>query len=157
MQLTKQIGEYLACAEICRRGYIATSFTGNVPEFDILAADKYGNTVSAQVKTIKSGSWQLDAGKFLDIELENGKKQIIKGKKKVPNSHIIYIFIKLIKQGEDEFYIIKLLDLQDIIYKHHSSYLKKHSGIRPKNPKSKHIGIKESELINHKGNWNLFK
>ena len=40
MQLTKMIGEYLVCAELCRRGLLATTFTGNVPEFDILATDK---------------------------------------------------------------------------------------------------------------------
>lgn len=36
-QLTKQTGEYLVCAELCRRGYIASSFTGNVPEYDVIA------------------------------------------------------------------------------------------------------------------------
>ena len=40
IQLTKMIGEYLVCAELCRRGLLATTFTGNVPEFDILATDK---------------------------------------------------------------------------------------------------------------------
>ena len=40
MQLTKMAGEYLVCAELCRRGLLATTFTGNVPEFDILATDK---------------------------------------------------------------------------------------------------------------------
>ncbi len=40
MQLTKMIGEYLLCAELCRRGLLATTLTGNVPEFDILASDK---------------------------------------------------------------------------------------------------------------------
>lgn len=38
-QLTKQVGEYLACAELCRRGYITTSFTGNVPDFDVLVVN----------------------------------------------------------------------------------------------------------------------
>ena len=35
--LTKQIGEYLVAAELGRQGLIATTFTGNVPDFDILA------------------------------------------------------------------------------------------------------------------------
>jgi hypothetical protein len=30
-KLTGQIGEFLACAELGRRGFVATSFTGNVP------------------------------------------------------------------------------------------------------------------------------
>jgi len=35
LQLTKQTGEYLVCAELCRKKFIATSFTGNVPDYDI--------------------------------------------------------------------------------------------------------------------------
>jgi len=30
MQLTKQVGEYLASAELCRRGLISTTFTGHL-------------------------------------------------------------------------------------------------------------------------------
>lgn len=32
-KLAGQVGEYLVCAEFGRRGLIATSFTGNVPDF----------------------------------------------------------------------------------------------------------------------------
>jgi hypothetical protein len=35
--LTKQTGEYLVAAELSRRGFIATTFTGNVPHYDIVA------------------------------------------------------------------------------------------------------------------------
>jgi hypothetical protein len=41
-QLTKQVGEYLVAAEVCRRGFIATTFTGNVPHYDIIASDGSG-------------------------------------------------------------------------------------------------------------------
>jgi len=40
MQLTKMLGEYLVCAELCRRESLAATFTENVPEFDIFAAYK---------------------------------------------------------------------------------------------------------------------
>ncbi len=40
MQLTKMAGEYLVCAELCRRGLLATTLMGNVPEFDTFATDK---------------------------------------------------------------------------------------------------------------------
>ena len=42
VQLTRQIGEYLAAAELGRRGWIATTFTGSVPGFDILAVNPDG-------------------------------------------------------------------------------------------------------------------
>ncbi len=38
-KLAGQIGEFLVCAELGKRGIIATSFTGNVPEFDLIVAE----------------------------------------------------------------------------------------------------------------------
>jgi hypothetical protein len=44
-KLAGQIGEYSVCAELGRRGIIATSFTGNVPEFDLIVADESLKTI----------------------------------------------------------------------------------------------------------------
>ena len=41
-QLTKQIGDYLVTAELGRLGLIATTFTGNVPHYDISACNPTG-------------------------------------------------------------------------------------------------------------------
>lgn len=135
-QLTKQVGEYLVSAELCRREFVATTFTGNIPEFDILAVNGSNETIPLRVKTIKQSTWQLNAGNYLDIEIQDDTdlKQIIKGIKQLtPN--IIYVFVKLIGRGKDDFYIIKIKDLQDIIFKGYSKYLDKHKGRRPKNSK----------------------
>ena len=35
-QLTKQRGEYLVAAELARRGLLVATFSGNVPDFDLL-------------------------------------------------------------------------------------------------------------------------
>ena len=43
--LTKQTGEYLVAAELSRREFIATTFTGNVPSYDIVAVDDRGGHV----------------------------------------------------------------------------------------------------------------
>jgi hypothetical protein len=51
-QLTKQVGEYLVAAEVCRRGFIATTFTGNVPHYDIIASNASGRHQAIQVKAI---------------------------------------------------------------------------------------------------------
>ena len=37
-KLVGQTGEYLVAAELGRRGLIATTFKGNVPDFDIIAS-----------------------------------------------------------------------------------------------------------------------
>lgn len=72
VQLTRQIGEYLAAAELGRRGWIATTFTGSLPGFDILAVNPDGRVLEVQIKAIRSASWQLNAGQFLDIEIRDG-------------------------------------------------------------------------------------
>ena len=139
-QLTKQTGEYLVCAELCRRGYIATSFTGNVPDYDVIAVDTNNRAIQIQVKTINIGTWQLNAKNYLDIKITEDKRQLIK-KKDCPNKELIFIFVKLNDQGNDEFYIIKLKDLQEIIFSGYKFYLDSHNGKRPKNPSSTHTGI----------------
>jgi hypothetical protein len=80
MQLTRQIGEHLVAAELGRLGYIAAPFAGNVPMYDLLAADSRGYATPVQVKAINGGSWQFSADSFLNIEVVNGE-QVVKGTK----------------------------------------------------------------------------
>ena len=54
-QLSKQLSENLVTAELARRGVIATPFSGNVPDFDILAF-KNGKSTPIQVKSAKTGN-----------------------------------------------------------------------------------------------------
>jgi hypothetical protein len=44
-KLAGQVGEFLVCAELGRRGFIATSFAGNVPEFDLIVANDTLRTI----------------------------------------------------------------------------------------------------------------
>ena len=153
-QLTKQIGEYLVAAELCRRGLIATTFTGNVPDFDIIATNEAFVTIPIQVKTIRQGAWQLDAKKFLNIAIHNGVQRII-NKLNLPNPSMICIFVKLISQGNDEFYICRLAELQEIIFEVHSQCLEKHGGRRPRNENSTHTAVNPKLLERFKDNWDL--
>ncbi len=45
--------------------------------------------------------------------------------------------------------------LKDNIHKTHQEYLKKHGGIRPGNPESKHHAIEESRLEQWKDRWDI--
>jgi Holliday junction resolvase-like predicted endonuclease len=58
-KLAGATGEYLVAAELSRRGMIATTFTGNVPHYDIIASDETGRHVSVQVKASRGTSWQF--------------------------------------------------------------------------------------------------
>jgi hypothetical protein len=85
--LTKQAGEYLVAAELSRRGYIATTFTGNVPYYDIIAVDDSGGHVVVQVKAIAGKSWQFNATDFAEIEMQ-GQRQIVRCERKEPISRL---------------------------------------------------------------------
>ncbi len=155
-QLTKQIGEYLVAAELCRRGLIATTFTGNVPDFDIIATNESFDTIPIQIKTIRGGSWQLDASKFIKIGIDiNTKIQRVIDKENLPFPELICVFVRLINQGDDEFYIFYLIDLQQIIFEHYNQNLTRQNRMRPKNPNSTHIAINVDKLEVFKNNWKL--
>lgn len=155
IQITKQIGEYMACLELCKRGFIATTFTRNIPDFDIIAVNNENKAILVQVKTIKSGSCQLKAEDYLEIDFSSLPKQKVLGKK-IYQQEIIYVFIKLDSKYNGNFYILKLRELQDIIFKKYCNYLKKNKLIRPVNNKSTHTDVTEAELIIFKDNWNIF-
>lgn len=154
-QLTGLAGEHLVAAELCRRGFVATTFAGNVPGFDILGINEQSKKpIFIQVKTIRKGSWQFNAKKFLDIS-QSGDIQTVHGKTKLANPDLIYVFVKLGGQNQDEFYICKQKILQDIIYEGYSEWLSAKGGKRPKNPKSFHCRVRSKNLEHHRNDWNI--
>ena len=149
-KLTGQIGEHLVTAELGRLGIIATPFSGNVPEIDILA---FANNISAhiQVKAINKDSWQFDIRKFLNIELTDAGQKVL-GKNKDLDRNIICVFVALGKSlGEDNFYIFKWGWLQDYFYKNFEGR------IPPKNIKSFHCAIWIRHMKKHLNRWALIK
>jgi hypothetical protein len=70
-KLAGQIGEFLACAELGKRGVVATPFAGNVPEFDLVATGPDLKTIPIQVKTTRSDTWPSAASLWLDIEVDS--------------------------------------------------------------------------------------
>jgi hypothetical protein len=156
MQLTRQIGEHLVAAELGRRGYVAAPFAGNVPMFDLLAADVRGYAIPVQVKMINGGGWQFSADTFLNIEIL-GNKQTIKGNITLLNPELLCVLVLLKDNGSDEFYILHLRDLQDHIARDYESYLKLKGGLRPKKPQSMHCVVSPKHLEAFRDNWKLLK
>jgi hypothetical protein len=154
MQLTKQTGEYLVCAELCRRGLISTTFTGNVPSFDILAINERLETIPIQVKTIRAGSWQFDAKAFLEITISK-ETQTVKGRLPLANPDLICVFVRLRKQNQDEFYICRMRDLQEIIYRNYVWWLGRVKGKRPRNPASTHCAVSPDDLKEFENRWDI--
>lgn len=145
-QLTRQIGEYLAAAELGRQGWIATTFTGSVPGFDILAINPDGRILEVQVKAIRSSSWQLNAGQFIEVELLDGE-QFVRGPKAIKTAARVCIFLNLKGQGKDEFYVFQWEDLQKILLRDYKA------GRRPKNPSTLHHALYPKHIAEFRDNW----
>lgn len=147
-KLTGQIGEHLVTAELGRRGIIATPFSGNVPDIDILAHAN-GVTGHIQVKAINKDSWQFDIRKFLEVEL-TAQGQTVKGANRDLDRKIVCVFVSIGEElGEDKFYIFKQGWLQDYFAERYKARKP------PKNIKSFHCAIWKRDVVRHLGKWQI--
>lgn len=156
-QLIKQIGEYLVACELARQGFLVATFSGNVPDFDLIATDSKGSSCPIQVKAIKGGAWQFSIDKFANITF-NGNKQIIGEKKPLSVPQLVCVFvIAAEKYGEDQFFVLEWSKVQDILIENHKQWLNKHGGVRPRKPDSMHSAIGQKDLQKYKDNWEIIK
>lgn len=137
-KLAGQIGEYLVCAELARRGYLATPFAGNVPTFDVLATDGNFNTLPIQVKASRGKGWQTNALEWMNIEFDPASLKLnYKGPKLLSDSHLIYVCTS-IANDKDRFFILNKGQLQSVIIGRFIPWLESHAWQRPKKPDSFH-------------------
>ena len=155
-QLTKQVGEYLVAAEVCRRGFIATTFTGNVPHYDIIASNSSGGHQAIQVKAILSSAWQFDIRDFVDVQLD-GKRQIMGRPTRAPYPGLICVFVRLRKYGADDFYVMTWEDLQKVAIAHHREYLARHGGVRPQKHDSFHMALRPEMMKDYRDRWDVLE
>jgi hypothetical protein len=130
------------------------TFSGNVPDFDLIATDFKGSSCPIQVKTIKGGSWQFSIEKFAEITFD-GRKQIIGNKKPLPIPQLVCVFVLAAeKYGEDQFFVLKWSKVQDIVIANYRRWLDSHGGVRPKKFDSLHCSIVQSDLRDYR-DWSL--
>ena len=154
-KLTGQTGEYLVAAELSRRGLIATTFTGNVPDYDIIASNEAGKHISVQVKASRGSSWQFgDVSRFFSLTFK-GHRQIIGRPKPCPVQRLVVVFVKIAPDGHDRYYILTWRMLRDLLHKDHRAYLEKHGGIRPQKWDSLHGAIRETVLLPYLDKWDI--
>ena len=150
-QLTKQVGEYLVAAELARLGLIAATFSGSVPDYDIIATDFNFRAVFVQVKAVTRKKWQFDIRRFVDVRLD-GKKQVL-GRLVRERNDISCVMVALTKYGEDRFYVLSWRSLQELTVNGYRAYLEKNGWVRPKKFDSFHCAIKEHELRDFEDKW----
>jgi hypothetical protein len=154
-KLVGQTGEYLVAAELSRRGLIATTFTGNVPHYDIIASDERGRHVPVQVKTIRAGTWQFaDVSQFCELSFED-HRQIIGKAKRCPVRRLICVFVKLGDGDSDRFFVIPWANVRDKVLRSHRKYLNRHDGVRPKKWSSTHVSISVGQISAFENRWDI--
>lgn len=153
-QHTKQVGEYLVACELARRGLLVATFSGNIPDFDLIATDGRGHSLLVQVKTATAGSWQFNITRFVGISLD-GERQTIGDRKPLTVPNLIYVFVNAATQyGGDEFFILDAVTLQELLIVNYHAYLEKHRFRRPKKPISTHANLTSAHFREFKDRWN---
>ena len=152
IQSNKQLGEYLVASELARRGWLVAMFSGNVPEFDILATSRNGNAVPIQVKTMRTGDWQLRVDKFVEVHFE-GDRQRFGRKKQSTVQNLFFVMLYAQEYGKDQFFILEWEELRDLVIENHSKWMEAHNWIRPKNPQSMHCSVHVEQLAQFKDRW----
>jgi len=157
--LTKQAGEYIVAAELSRRGFVATAFTGNVPSYDIVAVDDQGGHTLVQVKAIAADSWQFTVTQFAEVVFE-GTKQVVRGPLPDPYPDLICVMVRIAPADSDQrdrFYVLPWRALAKIVTDGHRTFLAKHGGVRPRQPKSLHTAVKPQALASWENRWDVLK
>lgn len=142
-QMVGRAGEHLVTGEILRRGAYATPFAGNMPQVDVLAADKdQDRTVWIQVKTKRGGTtWQTSITRGRQREEEDSPARF-------------WILVDL--AGDDpDYYIIPEWWMQNDIFTAHQKYLDEHGGQRAKNPDSTHHAVTIARVDQWRDRWDL--
>lgn len=144
-QRVARAGEYFVVAELNKRGAFAVPFGGNMPKIGIIACDSdESRIIHIQVKTKRGGkTWH---------------SSIVGSQPMVPkhDERDFWVFVDLGDvQTSPRYWIVPEWWIRDDIYQAHQAYLKKHGGIRPRNPDSTHHSIDESRLERWKDRWDV--
>ena len=132
-------------AELHRRGAYAVTFSGNMPNIDILASDVAQlRTVSIQVKTKSAGTWHTS---------------VVRGEPRDENRDEIRFWV-LVDIGRDPkvppgFWVVPEWWMLNHIHARHHERLEYHGGARLRNPDSKHFAIVPKNVADWRDRWDL--
>jgi len=158
MQLTKQAGEYLVAGELCRRGYLAATFSGNVRDYDIIALSEGGKAFTVQVKTILGGAFQVgDARRFIEIpQVGEDGLQRVNGLVDLRDDSV-WVFVYLAGQEPPAYFVTTARDVQQLVFDGYKWNLERHGWRRPRNPYTTHHALSIADLERYRDNWGLIE
>jgi hypothetical protein len=144
-QQVGRVGKHYVAAELHRRGAYAVTFSGNVPENDILASDvRRTRTVSIQVKTKTAGTWQTSIRRGRLRDEESGGTEF-------------WIFVDIGKNPDTRpaYYIVPAWWMENSIYVEHEAYIARYGGKRARTPTSTHHAIPSKRIAQWRDRWDL--
>jgi hypothetical protein len=158
-KLTGQAAEHLVCAELGRRGYIATPFAGNVPAFDIVAVDLACHAVPIQVKATRGDNWPTDARDWMRLELdvETGVQRY-GGLRALDTPDLIYVCVMLRAPGDvlrDQFYVLTAADVEAACVASYTAWMEPKAWRRPRNRASFDCRYTIQHIAQFENNWDL--
>lgn len=138
-------GEHFVAAELHRRGAYAVTFSGNMPDIDILASDiARARTVAIQVKTNTAGTWQTST--------KRGRRR-----KKDPDETDFWVFVDLGKDPDarPDYFITPRWWIENSIHTRHRAYLARHGGRRARSSESTHHAIPVTVIEEWRERWDI--
>jgi len=144
-QQVGQAGEHYVAAELHRRGAYAVTFSGNMPNIDILASDvEQARTVAIQVKCKTSGTWHTSTlrGELREEDADETR------------------FWVLVDIGRDidvppGYWIVPEWWMLNHIHVRYHERIAVHGGARLRNPDSKHFAIIPRNVEQWRNRWDL--
>lgn len=136
-------GEHIVAAEILRRGGHASTFAGNMPDIDVLAADKaQERTVWIQVKTKRGGrDWQTST---------------TRGRARQPEEDPIRFWVLVdLAEASPRCFVMPEWWIQNKIDEAHKAYLARHGGQRARTRGSTHHAIPIARVAEWEDRWEL--
>jgi hypothetical protein len=158
-KLAGQLAEHLVCAELGRRGYIATPFAGNVPTFDVIAVDDRCRAVPIQVKASRGDSWPTDARSWMALELDAATGvQRYGGPLSLQDPDLIFVCVALREvsdERKDQFFILTKRDLQAACVESYTAWMEPRGWRRPRNPASFDCRWASDQIVQFANRWDI--
>jgi len=160
-KLVGQVAEHLVVAELGRLELIATGFAGNVPTFDVIAADEYCRAIPIQVKASSGDSWPSDARNFLELAYDpKTQQQTYRGPVKLRTPDLIFVYVALAQRKKgipDRFFILTMKELQQVCIKCYCDWMETKNWRRPRKPESYNLRFWIRDVTQYENRWPLIQ
>ena len=153
--LAGRLAEHLVCAELSRLGLIATTFTHNVPVYDVLATNEECRTVPIQVKATRDKYWRTSATDWMNINrIKEEQIQKFEGRKELSPLNPVWVCVAIGEHRVDDlFFIMTQYKLQEILIKNYTQELDRLGGKRPKNWEAVDCWWSTEDVGIYRDNW----